>query len=131
VSEALGGVLLMLAPVVPHVTEALWQDLFAERTGVRSIGRAPWPTAGQQGADSAEPAGEAAVTLLTAIRRWRSENKVSPGRRLLRVEVVARPETLEHLPAVEADVRAAGRLDRLEATASEVEGASVVAAEVA
>jgi valyl-tRNA synthetase len=81
---------------------------------VRSVGRAPWPETAVTAEDAAaEKAGEAAVHLLTAVRRWRSENKVSPGKRLARVVLRAPSSLLAHLPSVDAELRAAARIDDL------------------
>ena len=39
--ECLGGMLLMLAPIAPHITEELWQKL---KPGNGSIHRESWPS---------------------------------------------------------------------------------------
>jgi valyl-tRNA synthetase len=112
--DVLRDVVRLFAPFVPHVCEALWQDLFAAREGVVSVGRAPWPLLRPVASDD-EPSrdGDAAVALLTSVRRWRSENKVSPGRRLRRARLRAGAEVLRRLGAVADEVRAAARVDDL------------------
>ena len=69
------------------------------------------------------------MRALSAVRRWRSENKVSPGKPLGRVRF--------HLPAadagvfasVEADVRSAGRVLAVE-TAPVAESATELSAAI-
>ena len=39
-NECLEGMLLMLAPIAPHITEELWQKL---KPGSGSVHRQPWP----------------------------------------------------------------------------------------
>ena len=51
--------------------------------------------------------------MLTAIRRWRSEQKVSPGRPLRRVRLGAGKDVHQRLDAARGAVRAAGRVEDL------------------
>ena len=99
----LSTVLRLFAPFVPHVVEAIHQAGF--RTGPNgpaSITRAAWPSDARPAPDDAAlVACDTAVRALSAIRRWRSENKVSPGKPLGRVRLA--------LPAADAAVFAIGR----------------------
>ncbi len=112
--DALYGVVRLFAPFVPHVCEAIYGDLFRAQEGKVSVGIAPWPAEHEWSHDDdAEKDGEAAVALLTAIRRWRSEQKLSPGKPLASVRLGAGPGVLERLAAAEGAVRAAGRVKDL------------------
>jgi valyl-tRNA synthetase len=112
--DALHGVVRLLAPFVPHVSEAVYLDLFARREGKPSVAVAPWPTEAEYRRDAeAETAGTAAVALLTGVRRWRSEHKVSPGKPLASVALRAAPAVCEQARTVLADVKAAGRIETL------------------
>jgi valyl-tRNA synthetase len=65
--SVLEGTLRLLHPVMPHITEEIWQSLPHQG---ESIVIAPWPTAG---ADEEDPAAEAEVeVLMAAIRAIRS-----------------------------------------------------------
>jgi valyl-tRNA synthetase len=129
--DALYGAVRLWAPFVPHVCEAVYQDLFAAVEGHRSVAVAPWPTPESFGADrDAEAAGLAAVALLTAVRRWRSERKLSPGKPLARARIEAGAHVLHHVGAVLADVRAAGRIgDLVVEAADDLEPATARCAE--
>jgi valyl-tRNA synthetase len=117
VYDALYGSIRLWAPYVPHVCEAIHQALFRASEGVASVARAPWPAAEEWAEDpEAEAAGAAAVALLTAVRRWRSEQKVSPGRALRRVALEAGPRVLAQAARVADAVRAAGRIEDLVVT---------------
>ncbi|MDA1194916.1 MAG: valine--tRNA ligase [Planctomycetota bacterium] len=116
--DVLEGVTRLLAPFVPHVCEAVHQALFRRSSGVASIGRAPWPRVDvPPGAAEARAAWDAGLAVLTVARRWRSESKVSPGKPLARVRLRAAPDVVAHVGAVEAAVRAAGRIAVLEIAA--------------
>jgi valyl-tRNA synthetase len=109
--DALSTIVRLLAPFVPHVCEAVWQALFAGPTDQPSVARAPWPVAPAAWADAnAETQGSAALALLTAVRRWRSEQKLSPGVPLAQAHVRIDPALATHVPAVLGDVKAALRL---------------------
>ncbi len=133
--DVLYGVIRLLTPFTPHVAEAVHQALFRPGEDVVSIGRAPWPAAeAPEGAVEAIAAWQAGVAVLTTVRRWRSEEKVSPGKPLGRVAVRAHPDVAEKAAALDADIRAAARIEALEITPDDsLEAGAVVldAAELA
>ncbi|MGO1318197.1 MAG: class I tRNA ligase family protein, partial [Cellulomonadaceae bacterium] len=105
---ALDTLLRLFAPVLPFATEEVWSWW---RTG--SVHRAPWPTS----ADLRRAAGAADVALLgtagnalAALRKVKSEAKVSMRTPLLSVQLAVPPARLEHVRAADDDVRAAGRV---------------------
>jgi valyl-tRNA synthetase len=82
----LDGLLTLLHPVIPFVTDELWTAL----TGGDTVMTAPWPgqRAGQAGAAAAgaagrDPAAEreisALMRLVTEVRRFRSDQGLRPG----------------------------------------------------
>ena len=74
------------------------------------------PTAGSAQAVTAWDAG---LAVLTTVRRWRSEQKLSPGKPLAKVTVRAAAEVATQATAVLADIMAAGRMEVLEITPDE------------
>jgi valyl-tRNA synthetase len=71
-------VLRLLHPVVPFITEELWQKLPGRRAGELLIS-APWPTPDRQRIDPRVEAEFGAVQqAITAIRNIRAEYRVSP-----------------------------------------------------
>lgn len=125
--DVLHATVRLLAPYVPHVCEAVYQELFARTEGCSSVGIAPWPKAPAHSAPEATAAGETAVAVLTAVRRWRSEQKLSPGRALERVEIRAGAEICARFEAVREAVLAAGRIRELELQADANLAADAVA----
>jgi valyl-tRNA synthetase len=120
-ADVLSGVVRLLAPFVPHVCEIVYQGLLRDgKAAAVAIGRAPWPSAEPPpGSEEAQHDWDAAVAVLTTVRRWRSEEKVSPGKPLARVAVTTTPSLAERLPRVLGDVRAAGRIERLDVSVDE------------
>ncbi|WP_206474243.1 valine--tRNA ligase [Dietzia sp. KRD202] len=70
----------MLHPVIPFVTETLWTAL----TGRESVVVADWPTDVAPADDATEPVRRVAdaQTLVTEIRRFRSDQGLKPGQRV-------------------------------------------------
>jgi valyl-tRNA synthetase len=117
--HVLDALLRLLHPVIPFLTEALWQGL----TGGESVVVAPWPTDVGVPADPAAAARVAGLQkLITEIRRFRTEQRVPDSRR-----VAARLVGLDDagfgagLPGVRAALSSLVRLD-LPASGSGTDG---------
>jgi valyl-tRNA synthetase len=74
--EVLEASLRLLHPVMPFLTEDLWQRL---PHGGKSITRAPWPAAGRRDS-AAEAEFELLSAVVVAVRTVRSEMNVPPGK---------------------------------------------------
>jgi valyl-tRNA synthetase len=86
--HALLTTIKLLAPILPHVTEAIYQGLFAGQEGSISIHRANWPAEIESLRNSAaENLGETLVEIATAVRRYKSENNLSLGAELGRLQL--------------------------------------------
>jgi valyl-tRNA synthetase len=94
--------LKLFAPFLPHVTEMIYQALFAEEEGMASIHCSRWPEPDSR-FDDAEAAsfGETLVAIATAVRRYKSEQNLSLGAKLPQL-CLATP-----LPQLAAQLRAA------------------------
>lgn len=81
--QTLEQVLRLLHPVMPFLTEALWQALpQASRPPAASLMVAPWPEeAGAQVDVSAESQMQRLQQLVTAVRTLRSEANIPPGKK--------------------------------------------------
>jgi valyl-tRNA synthetase len=80
--ESLDGILRLLHPIMPFITEALWSRLPvpAGRTRGESLVPGPWPDASGRRRDAAAEAQMAELMeLIIAVRGLRSEYKVPPG----------------------------------------------------
>lgn len=72
------SILKMMAPITPHITEEVYHLFFAAREGKKSVHISSWPAAQQHLLDEqAELAGDVAVDIVSTVRRWKSEQKVS------------------------------------------------------
>ncbi len=81
--QVLLTLLKLFAPILPHVTEAVYLDLFASDQGNNSIHTSPWPRPQPDFMDqAAESLGETLVEIATLVRRYKSEHNLSLGTEL-------------------------------------------------
>ena len=86
---AFDNALRLLHPIVPFVTEALWQRLPGRQQG-ELLARAPWPTRLTESFADAAREFELVREAVLAVRQIRSDNGVSPGKS---IDVLVRPAT--------------------------------------
>lgn len=121
---ALDTLLRLLAPTLPFATEEVWSWW---REG--SVHRAAWPEAAplREAADGVGPGGlPAAGRALAALRKVKSEAKVSMRVGIVRAELGVPAAELPLVEAAAADVRAAGRVADLVLVADEAATDTVV-----
>ncbi|GEN79395.1 valine--tRNA ligase [Actinotalea fermentans] len=121
---ALDTLLRLLAPTLPFATEEVWSWW---REG--SVHRASWPVAAplREAADGVGPAGlPAAGRALAALRKVKSEAKVSMRVGIVRAELGVPAAELPLVEAAAPDVRAAGRVADLTLVADETATDAVV-----
>ncbi|MFH1636413.1 MAG: valine--tRNA ligase [Chloroflexota bacterium] len=79
----------LFAPILPHVTERIYQGIFAA-SDKESIHRSQWPEADETLIDEkAEATGETLVEIATAVRRYKSEHNLSLGFEIPRLQLTA------------------------------------------
>ena len=99
------NVVRLLAPYLPYVTEEVWSWY---REG--SVHTAPWPVMADLAGVEGDPSVlEAASSALIALRRVKSEAKVSPRTPFLAVTVRAPQAQVEALESVKGDLEAASK----------------------
>ncbi len=106
----------LFAPFLPHVTEAIYQGLFAAFEGQASVHRARWPSANAALLDDrAEAAGAALVEIATAVRRYKSKRDLALNVELERLQLAVQDASLaEALHDAEEDMRSITRARRIQ-----------------
>jgi valyl-tRNA synthetase len=70
--------LKLIAPIMPHITEAVYQLYFNETEGKRSIHISSWPEVQDHLMnEQAEVAGDLIVEIISEVRRFKAEKQVS------------------------------------------------------
>jgi valyl-tRNA synthetase len=108
-ATALSVQLRLFAPFLPYVTEEVWSWW---RYG--SVHRAPWPTVHELRSDVDGELLGLAGAALTQVRRAKSERKLSMRTEVPLAEVLGPADVLEKLALAADDLRAAGRIGKLD-----------------
>jgi len=75
--HAIYRILQMLAPFAPYMTEEIYQTMYAEGKGYRSLHISPWPTVSKELVDEdSEKRGDRIVDLIAEIRRDKAERRL-------------------------------------------------------
>ncbi len=108
VARALDTLLHLFAPIMPFVTEAIYQDLWQP---AYSLHRSAWPTADEALIDEqAEQAGELLLAVAVAVRRYKSEAGLALGSELPGLMLASNESALlSALRAGEADLASVTR----------------------
>ena len=106
---ALDRILIMLHPMMPFVTEELWDALAPDRPHM--VIQAAWPAAADLAAPDAEAEMDWLVGLVGAIRSVRAEMNVPPGARLTAQVKDAGEGTRARLATHEALLKTLARLE--------------------
>ena len=76
--DSMLGVLKMMAPIMPHITEEIYQLYFAEREGGGSLHKSKWPEFDKKLVDEkAEEIGDLGVDIINTVRKFKSEKEMS------------------------------------------------------
>ncbi|MBI4447927.1 valine--tRNA ligase [Candidatus Woesearchaeota archaeon] len=68
----------LVAPIIPHITEEIYQSFFIQKEGDKSIHISEWPKFETKFVDEeAEKIGDLAVEAISQVRQYKSENKKS------------------------------------------------------
>lgn len=84
------GICKFLAPLLPHVTEEIYQNYFREIEGNKSIHISSWPDTAYDDSSALEQ-GQIIVDIISALRRWKSESGLPLNREIEQVEIIPGP----------------------------------------
>ncbi|WP_297420820.1 valine--tRNA ligase [Thermococcus sp.] len=119
--ELLYNAMLLLAPLTPHITEELYQNLFRERIGVKSVHLLDWPKYNEEKIDeNAEKLGELAREIVGAMRRYKNGHGLALNAKLKHVAIYA-IDSYEKIKAIERDIAGTMNIERLEIIRGEPE----------
>ncbi len=78
VYTGINTVLKLMAPIMPHITEAVYQEYFAKKEKCKSIHNSSWPIADMKAINEEdEKIGDMVVSIISAVRKVKSEKNVS------------------------------------------------------
>jgi valyl-tRNA synthetase len=122
--EVLYRVLQLLAPITPHVTEEIYQVMYAEHKGFRSLQSSPWPSFEKALVDErAEERGDLIMALITEIRREKAEKRLPLNTQIKKLTVYTNdPETAESIAQGGADISGACKVVSLQVLGKKGDG---------
>jgi valyl-tRNA synthetase len=109
-------VMKLFAPILPYITETLYQALFVPIEGESSIHNSRWPIANESLLSvTADASGEALIEIATAVRRYKSESNISLGTELQRLQLATTDASLiRMLQEARADIMSVTRSRQVE-----------------
>ncbi|MBU3896460.1 MAG: valine--tRNA ligase [Nanoarchaeota archaeon] len=84
--ESLLAILKLFAPIMPYITEELYQSFFKKYEKIISIHVSNWPTIYEID-DGSKEIGEKAKAIIVAIRQWKNVNKLALNTELASVTI--------------------------------------------
>ena len=108
------GIAKILAPLLPHVTEDIYQDGFAEMDDAKSIHISAWPQE-VLSSDEDEVRGNMVKDVVSAIRSWKAERKLALNKEMELIELIG-PSALS-LKGYEKDILETSRAKELKIVA--------------
>jgi valyl-tRNA synthetase len=115
-TKVLLALIKLLAPFMPHVTEAIYQSLYDDPSNPSSIHRSSWPKKDEVFTNPDYLGlGEMLVGIASAIRRYKSEKGLPLGTALKKVEIrVSNKKARELLTEGLPDLKSVSRADEIE-----------------
>ncbi len=126
--EVLYRMLQLLEPVVPHLTEEIYQNMYAEAKGFKSLQVSPWPQFNEAMVDEhAEKRGDVIVELIGEVRREKAEKRMSLNAPIKKLTVFAGDHSAaEAIEDAKGDVAGALKVESLVVLPEEGAGREVV-----
>jgi valyl-tRNA synthetase len=91
-------VLKLLAPIIPHIAEEIFQTLYVDTENFRSIHVSPWPTTDEKLMDEeAEKQGDIVVAIIGEVRREKAERHLPLNSKITKLTIYAGEKTVAEM----------------------------------
>jgi valyl-tRNA synthetase len=122
--EVLYRVLQLLSPVVPHLTEEIYQCIYADEKGYGSLHVSPWPHCDESMVDEqVERQGDIVLGLISEVRREKAEKRLPLNTPIKVLTVFAGDQSVaEAVKSELIDICGACKVENLQVLPSEGEG---------
>ena len=124
--EVLLWVLQLLAPVTPHVTEEIYQTLFSESFGCKSLQLSPWPKLDEFLDEKAESQGDLVISVISEVRREKAEKHLPLNMQVKKLTIYAcDEERADALREGSSDIAGTCKVEKIEFRACKGDGRPV------
>lgn len=104
--EATLNIIKLLAPLMPFITEEIYHLYFSEIEGKESVHKSAWPVFSENLIDEdAEKAGDYALGILSAARKFKSEKALSLKQPIKKIVIDCGPSVRELMESVIPDLK--------------------------
>jgi len=112
VYQGILSVLKMMAPIMPHITEEIYQLYYAQKEDQKSIHISDWPKFNPKLIDDkAEEIGDLAVDIINVVRKFKSEKQLSMKEELQELILVSEiPDFQKKIKSIELDLKAVTKI---------------------
>ena len=126
--EVLYRVLQMLSPVVPHLTEEIYQAMYADAKGFKSLQSSPWPAYDAARVnEQAEKRGDLIIELIGEVRREKAERHLPLNNPIKKLTVHAKDKlAVEAITEGQNDIIGACKIENLIVLPEEGNGRGLV-----
>jgi len=125
--NAIYRIIQLLAPFTPHITEEIYQTMYAEDKGYKSIHVSPWPSPNKELIDEeAEARGNKVIALIAEVRRDKARRRLPLNTEIKRLTIYAgNEENAESFMLGKDDITGACRAKEVEIIPSDGEGVTL------
>jgi valyl-tRNA synthetase len=125
--EVLYRVLQLLSPITPHLTEEIYQAMYADSKGFKSLQASSWPEFEQALVDEeAERRGDLIIGVITAVRREKAEKRMPLNAEIKKLTVYAGDKkTAEMIKEGEGDITGTCKVTSLKILAEKGSGREI------
>jgi valyl-tRNA synthetase len=105
----------MLAPIMPHITEEIWQTIFRKFEKDLSVHVSSWPTANDRMIDDEnEKAGDTTVAIISFVRQYKSKRGLSLNAPIEKLIIDCDDDTRRSLEDVFDDIKGTVKVKDIE-----------------
>jgi len=119
--------LQLLAPISPHITEEIYQLMYAEDKKHKSIHVSPWPTPAKERIDEEdEKKGDLIIAVIGEVRRGKAEKKVSLNAPIKKLTIYAgSKKNAQILNQAQEDIAGTCKIEKIEISPAKGKGREV------
>ncbi len=120
-------ILQVLTPITPHITEEIYQIMYAEDKNYKSIHLSPWPTPDKKRIDEeAEKCGDLIMAVITEVRREKAEKRVSLNTKIKKLTIYAgEKDTAEIITEGKEDISGTCKVANIKVLSEKGEGREI------
>jgi valyl-tRNA synthetase len=125
--EVLHRILQLLAPITPHITEEIYQAMYGEEKGFRSVHLTPWPKSNRRLMDEeAEKQGDLIAAVITEVRREKAEMHMPLNAQIKKLTIYAGEKEAEKtITEGKEDIAGTCKVEQMEILLKKGEGREV------